>query len=92
MLAALDGAVARIQRCSLAQSDAALAIPWRLVNGDQEVMTIPRAGLFRSVMLNHWYHHRGQLTVYLRQLDVPLPIYGPSADERPFTTSPRSRG
>ena len=37
------------------------------------------------VMLNHWYHHRGQLTVYLRQLDVPIPsIYGPSADENPF--------
>jgi len=36
-------------------------------------------------MLNHWYHHRGQLSVYLRQLGVPVPsIYGPSADENPF--------
>jgi uncharacterized damage-inducible protein DinB len=36
-------------------------------------------------MLNHWYHHRGQLSAYLRELDVPVPsIYGPSADENPF--------
>lgn len=85
LLAALDESVARARTVLGGMEDAALAIPWRLVNGDQEVMTIPRAGLFRSVMLNHWYHHRGQLTVYLRQLGVPLPpIYGPSADERPF--------
>ena len=46
---------------------------------------IPRIALLRSIMLNHWYHHRGQLTVYLRELDVPIPsIYGPSADENPF--------
>ena len=53
--------------------------------GTKEVLTIPRAGLLRAIMLNHWYHHRGQLSVYLRLLDVPLPsIYGPSADENPF--------
>ncbi|HZE71155.1 MAG TPA: DinB family protein [Pyrinomonadaceae bacterium] len=44
-----------------------------------------RAELLRTVMLNHWYHHRGQLSVYLRLLDVPVPvIYGRSADENPF--------
>jgi uncharacterized damage-inducible protein DinB len=43
----------------------------------------------RAVMLNHWYHHRGQLTVYLRLLDVPVPsVYGPSADENPFSVAP----
>jgi len=53
--------------------------------GGRELMTIPRAALLRSVMLNHWYHHRGQLSVYLRMLDVPIPvIYGRSADENPF--------
>jgi uncharacterized damage-inducible protein DinB len=53
--------------------------------GAKEVMSMPRAALLRSIMLNHWYHHRGQLSVYLRLLDVPLPsIYGPSADENPF--------
>ena len=41
--------------------------------------------LVRSIALNHWYHHRGQLSVYLRLLDIPVPsIYGPSADENPF--------
>jgi len=41
--------------------------------------------MLRAVMLNHWYHHRAQLTVYLRLLDVPVPaVYGASADEMPF--------
>src|ERR1700742_3916907 len=58
---------------------------WRLMRKDQVLATMPRIGFLRSVMLNHWYHHRGQLSVYLRLLDVPLPvIYGPSADESPF--------
>jgi len=58
---------------------------WKLKMGTKEVLSVPRAALLRSIMLNHWYHHRGQLSVYLRLLDVPLPsIYGPSADENPF--------
>ena len=53
--------------------------------GTKEALAIPRAALLRSIMLNNWYHHRGQLSVYLRLLDIPLPsIYGPSADENPF--------
>jgi len=49
------------------------------------VMTVPRIGFIRAIMMNHIYHHRGQLSVYLRMLDVPVPsIYGPSADENPF--------
>lgn len=65
--------------------DAALGATWRLVNGDRELMAIPRVAVLRTIMLNHWYHHRGQLSVYLRELDVPVPsIYGPSADENPF--------
>jgi uncharacterized damage-inducible protein DinB len=59
--------------------------PWRMTAGPRELMTIPRVALLRSVLLNHWYHHRGQLTVYLRMLDIPIPvIYGRSADENPF--------
>jgi uncharacterized damage-inducible protein DinB len=51
----------------------------------KEVFSIPRVAMLRSIMLNHWYHHRGQLSVYLRLLDVPVPvIYGRSADENPF--------
>jgi len=76
-------AKARAQLGSL--DDAAMGATWRMMNGDREVMALPRAALVRAVMLNHWYHHRGQLTVYLRELGVPVPaIYGPSADENPF--------
>jgi uncharacterized damage-inducible protein DinB len=57
------------------------------VNGDRELFAAPRGAFLRSVMLNHWYHHRGQLAAYLREIDVPIPsIYGPSADENPFVT------
>ena len=49
------------------------------------MFALPRAKLIRSLVFNHWYHHRGQLSVYLRLLDVPVPIsYGRSADETPF--------
>jgi uncharacterized damage-inducible protein DinB len=58
---------------------------WRLTLRGKEVFSMPRVGLLRSLMLNHWYHHRGQLSVYLRLLDVPVPVvYGRSADENPF--------
>jgi len=66
-------------------SDATMLETWRLVDGDRELMAMPRLAFLRAIMLNHWYHHRGQLLVYLRQLDVPLPsVYGPTADENPF--------
>jgi uncharacterized damage-inducible protein DinB len=59
---------------------------WHLMLGDKELRGLPRESVWRSLMLNHWYHHRGQLSVYLRLLDVPVPsIYGPSADENPFS-------
>ena len=65
--------------------DADLAKVWRVMDGDREVMAIPVGAVLRTIMLNHWYHHRGQLSVYLRQVGVPVPsIYGPSADENPF--------
>jgi len=59
---------------------------WRLLRKDKELMSKPRIGILRSIMFNHWYHHRGQLSVYLRLLDVPVPvIYGRSADEDPLS-------
>lgn len=65
--------------------DAPLTATWRLMQGDRELLAIPRIAFIRSIMLNHWYHHRGQLTVYLKELGIPIPsIYGPSADENPF--------
>lgn len=73
-------------------SDAEMAATWRMVAGDREILALPRAAVLRALMLNHWYHHRGQLTVYLRELQVPVPsIYGPSADENPFAlTTPEA--
>ena len=54
--------------------------------GGKTLMTMPKAALVRAILMNHTFHHRGQLSVYLRLLDVPVPsIYGPSADENPFT-------
>lgn len=58
---------------------------WRLVARDKPLFAAPRAAVIRSFLFNHWYHHRGQLLVYLRLLDVAVPsVYGPSADENPF--------
>ena len=71
--------------CLSAMSDEKALGPWTLKFQDKEVFTKPRIGIIRTIMLNHWYHHRGQLSVYLRMLDVAVPvIYGRSADENPF--------
>ena len=59
--------------------------PWTMLRGGAAVFTVSRIELIRMIMLRHVYHHRGELCVYLRLLDVPVPaIYGPSADENPF--------
>ena len=87
LLTALDDSISTAKARVGALDDAALAATWRLMAGDRQLIAVPRGVFLRSVMLNHWYHHRGQLSVYLRELDVPLPsIYGPSADENPFAS------
>jgi len=59
--------------------------PFHFHFGDKTIMNAPKAAMIRTLLLNHTYHHRGQLSVYLRLLDVPLPsIYGPTADENAF--------
>ncbi|MFY9675396.1 MAG: DinB family protein [Terriglobales bacterium] len=66
-------------------TDAAYKKPWALLMGKQELFREPRAAVLRRMVLNHMIHHRGQLTMYLRMLDVPVPgLYGPSADEKKF--------
>jgi uncharacterized damage-inducible protein DinB len=86
LLPALDASIAKARTILGGMDNAALAATWRLMHGDREIMALPRAAVLRTIMLNHWYHHRGQLSVYLRALNVPLPsIYGPSADENPFS-------
>ena len=65
--------------------DARLLSDWTLTKNGKVLMSVPRIGFLRSILMNHTYHHRGQLSVYLRMLDVPVPsIYGPSGDENPF--------
>jgi len=88
LLPALDRSVARAREILLTMDEASLAEVWRAVDGEREVMALPVGVLLRSIMLNHWYHHRGQLSVYIRQVGALVPsIYGPSADENPFATS-----
>jgi uncharacterized damage-inducible protein DinB len=85
LLPALEASLARAKAALGGLDDRQAMEMWTLKNGDQVVMSMPRAALLRAIMLNHWYHHRGQLSVYLRQLNVAVPsIYGPSADENPF--------
>ena len=77
-IAAVRGALARADNASMNEI-------WRLVSGGRELLSMPRAQFLRDVMLNHWYQHRGQFSVYLRMLDVPVPAsWGPSADEPPL--------
>lgn len=62
--------------------DSELDNMWTMRNGEQVYFTMPKFDVVRTWCMNHWYHHRAQLSVYLRMLDVPLPsIYGPSADD-----------
>ena len=81
ILAAFDETRKRTRE-SMDKSDAEYAAMWSLRRGGQEMFSVPRVAAFRSFVLHHIIHHRGQLSVYLRLNDVPVPaIYGPSADE-----------
>lgn len=85
MLQAADDSVAKAKHYLSNLDDLAAMATWTLTSSGKQLMAVPRIGLIRTLMLNHWYHHRGQLSVYLRLLNVPVPpIYGPSADENPF--------
>lgn len=81
VLAHFDEAV-KSTRQLLDRTDAELIALWTLKRGGQEMFSVPRVAAFRSFVLYHTVHHRGQLSVYLRLTGVPVPaIYGPSADE-----------
>jgi uncharacterized damage-inducible protein DinB len=85
LLTALDQSVSGAKAKLESWDDGAMMVEWKLRSGPKTIMAVPRVGMVRTIMLNHWYHHRGQLLVYLRLLDVPVPsVYGPSADENPF--------
>ena len=85
LLATFDGSV-RTAKAAMAELDDTKAMgSWAFRMGDKVLMEMPRIALVRNILLNHSIHHRGQLSVYLRLLNVPVPsIYGPSADENPF--------
>jgi len=85
LVPALTESVAKAKRALGAYDDAKMAATWRLEKGGREVLAMPRVAFVRAIMLNHWYHHRGQLLVYLRLLNLSVPsVYGPTADENPF--------
>jgi uncharacterized damage-inducible protein DinB len=82
---ALEDSVQKVEAAFKDTSEDAARGSWHLMRGDRELFVQPRYKAWRSLMLNHWYHHRGQLTVYLRLLGVAVPsVYGPSADESAF--------
>jgi uncharacterized damage-inducible protein DinB len=82
-LETFDRNVAQAREVLAGASDAVMMETWSLLDGGETVFSMPKVAVMRSFILNHMIHHRGQLTVYLRMHDVPLPaIYGPSADEQ----------
>jgi uncharacterized damage-inducible protein DinB len=88
LVPALKASLAKARQVLGGMDDAKLMETWRLMSGGKEVMAMPRAAVIRMIMLNHWYHHRGQLLVYLRMHNVLLPsVYGPTADENPFAAA-----
>ena len=85
MLATFDAGMDYARHELGAMPDADLGIPWRIMRGEKQLLAMPRGAALRTILLNHSYHHRGQLTVYLRLNGIPLPsVYGPTADEPPF--------
>lgn len=82
ILAAFDRGVESAKAALEKASAEEMMVPWSLMQGGETMMTLPRVAVLRSFVMNHNVHHRAQLGVYLRLLDVPVPaIYGPSADE-----------
>jgi uncharacterized damage-inducible protein DinB len=82
LLERFDKANADARAAIAKATDEDLLTPWSLLAGGKAIFTKPRVEVVRSMIMNHSIHHRGQLTVYLRLLDVPVPaLYGPSADE-----------
>ena len=83
LLETFDKNAAAARAAIAAASDAQLMVLWTLLNGGKTVFSLPRIAVLRGMVINHAIHHRGQLAVYLRLNDIPVPaLYGPSADEQ----------
>ena len=82
ILEAFDQSIATVREVLSGYDDATMNGTWRVMDGTEEVAAMPRAAFLRNIMLNHWYQHRGQFSVYLRMLNVAVPSsWGPSANE-----------
>lgn len=82
ILAIFDKNVADFREALTGADDATMMKPWTLLAGGKTIFTMPKAAVIRGMVMNHIVHHRGQLTVYFRLNDIPVPaLYGPSADE-----------
>ena len=85
VLNTFDESIATVREILPTYDDAAMHETWHLVAGGKELMAQPRGLFIRDVMLSHWYQHRGQFSVYLRMLNIPVPAsWGPSGDEPPL--------
>jgi uncharacterized damage-inducible protein DinB len=85
LVSALNESVATAKKVLGEFDDQKMMGNWKATKDGKDLMVMPRAAVVRYIVLNHGYHHRGQLSVYLRELNIPVPsIYGPSADENPF--------
>ncbi len=82
LLAMFDKGASEFRAALAAADDATMMKPWSLLAAGKTMFTMPKVAVIRSMIMNHTVHHRGQLTVYLRLCDIPVPaLYGPSADE-----------
>jgi uncharacterized damage-inducible protein DinB len=92
VLEALEQSVATALDFLRGLDDARATQTWSMTAAGEPVFSLPRIGVVRTIMLNHWYHHRGEMQVYLRLLDVPVPsVYGPTADEDRFVPTEAAR-
>src|SRR5262249_40139009 len=81
----LDDGVAAAKRALASIDDAKAVGMWSLMYGGKVIASMPRVGIVRTLLISHSIHHRGQLSVDLRPLHLPVPsVYGPTADENPF--------
>jgi len=84
VLALFEQNVATVRSLLPQFDDEAMRAIWRVESAGREIFALPRSKFLRDILLSHWYQHRGQFSVYLRLLDVPVPAsWGPSADEQP---------
>ena len=88
LIRTFDDNVTKARAAIETASDSDMMEPWTLRKAGKTLWTLPRAAVLRTFILSHMIHHRGQLSVYLRLNDVPLPpVYGPSADTRAQTSA-----